>query len=269
MATAPSSDYAFVSDMFRRLRTLEEGSPAYRRQRDEIIEQCLPLASHIARRFRNRGEPLDDLVQAARVGLLNAVNRFDVDNGVDFLGFAVPTIMGEVRRHFRDHGWAVKVPRRMKELQTELNRARGELFQQFGRAPTATELAKHLEIDRETVIQSMIAGSNYSTLSTDMPAGADDSHQTVGERFGDVDPNLDKVIDVETVRPLIASLPERERTVLQLRFFANLTQSQIADQIGCSQMHISRLITKALGTLRKQIEDSQKQAEGRTLAATA
>lgn len=269
MADRPSSEYAFVTDMFRQLQELDENSVAYRRQREQIFVQCLPLADHIARRFRNRGEPLDDLVQAARVGLVNAVNRFDVDNGADFLGFAVPTIMGEVRRHFRDFGWAVKVPRRLKDLQAQVNRAREECFQQIGRAPTASELAEHLGIDYETVVESTIASSNYSTVSTDMQTGSEDHVQTIGETFGDVDVNLDKVLDLHTVRPLIAALSEREQTVLTLRFFESMTQSEIADRIGCSQMHVSRLLAKALHRLRSQVHDADIQPRKQELAITA
>ena len=254
--------------MFCRLKTLDEGTVAYRRQREAIVERTLPLADHIARRFRNRGEPTDDLVQAARVGLVNAVNRFDPDNGADFLAFAVPTMMGEVRRHFRDFGWAVKVPRRLKDLQGQLVKARNELSQENGRAPTATEIANHLGIDREAVIEATIASSNYSTLSTDVQAGPDSEFRAIGDTLGDVDPNLDKVIDLETVRPLIAALPDREQRVLTLRFFENLTQTQIAARMGYSQMHVSRLISKALRTLRDQVDDSDGTAK-RKLAVTA
>jgi RNA polymerase sigma-B factor len=269
VAARPSSEYAFVTDMFRRLHELDEASVAYQRQRELIFERCLPLADHIARRFRNRGEPLDDLVQAARVGLVNAVNRFDVDNGTDFLGFAVPTIMGEVRRHFRDFGWAVKVPRRLKELQAQVNRAREDLCQQTGRAPTASEIAEHLGIDRETVVESTIASSNYSTLSTDMQTGSEDRDQTIGETLGDLDLNLDKVLELQTVRPLIAALSDREQAVLNLRFFENMTQSEIADRIGCSQMHVSRLLAKALRKLRSQIDEPAIRPRRREFAITA
>ena len=134
----PTSEYSEVTEMFRLLKLLDEGSLAFRRQRDAIIERSLPLADHIARRYGGRGEPLDDLVQAARVGLVNAVNRFDIDNGGDFLSFAVPTVMGEVRRHFRDYGWAIKVPRRVKELQPQLIRVRAELSQRLGRPQMLT-----------------------------------------------------------------------------------------------------------------------------------
>jgi RNA polymerase sigma-B factor len=242
--------------MFRRLSTLDEGSSAYRRQRDAIIARCLPLADHIARRFSNRGEPFEDLVQVARMGLCQAVNRFDVDNGADFLAFAVPTMMGEVRRYFRDHGWSVKVPRRMKELGAQLKRAREELSHQLGRAPTASEIATHLGIDREEVIQAQIAASAYSTLSSDAPSPAadgDDDGRSLTNSFGDLDANLDKVLDVETVRPLLAALPERDQTVLMLRFFENMTQTQIADRLGISQMHVSRLLARSLAKLRQSV----------------
>src|SRR5215208_2864644 len=155
--------------MFRHLMTLDEQSSEYSRRREVIIERCLPLAEHIARRFKNRGETFEDLVQVARMGLVQAVNRFDVDNGADFLAFAVPTIMGEVRRYFRDHGWSVKVPRRMKELGAQLKRSREELTQQLGRAPTASEIARDMAIDREEVVQAQIAYSAYSTFSSDAP----------------------------------------------------------------------------------------------------
>lgn len=254
----PNSEYGELTEMFRRLATLDEGSIAYRRQRDEIIQRALPLASHIARRFRNRGEPIEDLVQAARVGLVNAVNRFDPDNGAEFLAFAVPTMMGEVRRHFRDYGWAVKVPRRLKDLQGQMVKARGALSQELNRAPTASEIAKYLGIDRESVIQATIASSNYSTLSTDVQAGPDAEYRAIGDTLGDVDPNIEKVLALETVRPLIAALPDREQTVLRLRFFDNLTQTQIADRMGYSQMHVSRLIAKALDTLRNQVREPDR-----------
>ncbi len=254
MLSEPRSDYADVTDMFRQLAALDEQSIQYQRERDTIIARCLPLADHVARRFRNRGEPFEDLVQVARVGLINAVNRFDVDNGAEFLAFAVPTIMGEVRRHFRDHGWSVKVPRRLKELNSQLKKAREELSHQLGRAPTASEVAAHLGIDRDEVVQGQIASSAYTTLSSDAPAGAnEDDGRSVINTIGDLDANLDKVLDVATVRPLLAALPEREQTVLRLRFFENMTQTQIAGRLGISQMHVSRLLARSLNTLRQKV----------------
>ena len=260
MTSGPSSEYDDVTDMLRRLVALDERSIEYRRQREAIIERCLPLANHIARRFSNRGEPLEDLVQVARLGLIQAVNRFDAENGADFLAFAVPTMMGEVRRHFRDHGWSVKVPRRLKELGSQLKRSREELSQRLGRAPTASEIAAHLEIDREEVVQAQIAFSSYSTLSSDAPAGAsdDDGGRSLGNSLGDLDANLDKVLDVETVRPLLAALPERDQMVLKLRFFENMTQTQIAKRIGISQMHVSRLLARSLAALRQQVQTPER-----------
>lgn len=252
-----SSEYSEVNEMLRHLNTLSAGSTAYARQREEIVNRCLPLAEHIARRYRGRGEPHDDLVQAARVGLVNALNRFDVDNGADFMSFAVPTMMGEVRRHFRDYGWAVKVPRRLKDLQPQLTRARSELSHRLNRAPTASETAEYLGVTREVVIEATIGGDNYSTTSTDMPLATDETSRTLGDALGEVDANLDKVLDTETVRPLIAALPDRQRTVLKLRFFDNLTQTQIAERIGCSQMHVSRLLAQALGTLRSHAREPE------------
>ena len=171
-------------------------------------------------------------------------------------------MMGEVRRHFRDHGWAVKVPRRVKELQPQLSRARAELSQRLGRAPNAFEIADHLGVGRDLVVEATIGGGNYSTKSTDVPVGHGDQYRPFGDTLGDIDTNLDKVLDVETVRPLIAALPERQRTVLTLRFFENLTQTQIAERIGCSQMHVSRLLAKALGTLRSHAREPELAVTG-------
>lgn len=258
-STAPRrrDGYDDVLDMFRELAVLEPDSAAFRRQREAIIARCLPLADHIARRFRGRGEGHEDLVQVARVGLLNAVNRFDVDSAHDFLAFAVPTMMGEVRRYFRDHGWSLKVPRRLKELNVRLNAARSELTQQLNRAPTPSELATYLGIDREEVVEGLVAANAYSTRSTEQPTmfSGDGEGLSLQDTFGAPDDNIQKVVDVHTVQPLLAALPERDRLVLKLRFFEDRTQSQIAEQIGVSQMHVSRLLARALATLRDQVGD--------------
>lgn len=249
-----TSEYADVRDMFRELGGLSEDSSAYERQRERIVERCLPLADHIARRFDGRGEPREDLIQVARVGLVNAVNRFDVDAGSDFVSFAVPTIMGEVRRHFRDNSWSVKVPRRLKELHLRLGAATAELSQRLGRAPTASELAVELEMDREEVIEGLVAGSSYNTLSIDSGGGGDEEAPAIVDTLGDMDDGLDQIDNRETLRPLLAQLPERERTVLVLRFFESMTQTQIAERVGVSQMHVSRLLAKSLARLRDQLE---------------
>lgn len=233
--------------MFRELAELTEDTAPFQRQRDRIVERCLPLADHVARCFDGRGEPRDDLVQVARVGLVNAVIRFDVNAGSDFVSFAVPTIMGEVRRHFRDNSWSVKVPRRLEELHLRLGAATAELSQRLGRAPTATELAQEFDMDRDEVVEGLVAGSSYNTLSIDSGGGGDDT-------LGDVDLALDQIENRESLRPLLESHSERERTVLVLRFFENMTQTQIAERVGVSQMHVSRLLARALGRLRDQLE---------------
>ena len=183
--------------MFRELASVASDSMESQRQRDKIVERCLPLADHIARRFEGRGEPRDDLVQVARVGLVNAVVRFDVEAGSDFVSFAVPTIMGEVRRHFRDNSWSVKVPRRLKELHLRLGTATAELSQRLGRAPTATELAAELGMERDEVVEGLVAGSSYNTLSIDTGGGGtdDDDARAIADTLGDVDVGLDRIED--------------------------------------------------------------------------
>lgn len=239
--------------MFRELAKLEPDSPEFRRYRDRIVERCLPLADHIARRFDGRGEARDDLVQVARVGLVNAVIRYDVDTGSDFVSFAVPTIMGEVRRHFRDNSWAVKVPRRLKELHLRLGAATAELSQKLGRAPTASELAAELEMDRQEVVEGLVAGSSYNTLSIDS-GGGDEKAPAIVDTLGDIDLSLVQIENREALRPLLAALPDRERAVLLLRFSESLTQTQIAERVGISQMHVSRLLAKSLARLRDQLQ---------------
>ena len=248
----PNSEYSDVPDLFRELGGMEPDSAEYRRLRDRIIERCLPLADHIARRFHGRGEAQDDLIQVARVGLVNAVKRYDVGTGSDFVSFAVPTIMGEVRRHFRDNSWSVKVPRRLKELHLRLGAATAELSQKLGRAPTASELAAELDMDRQEVVEGLVAGSSYNTLSIDSGGGSEDA-PAILETLGDVDLNLDQIENREALRPLLAALPDRERTVLILRFFDSLTQTQIAERVGISQMHVSRLLARSLAQLRQEL----------------
>ncbi len=249
-----TSEYADVLEMFRELREVSDDSAQFARQRERIVQRCLPLADHIARRFEGRGEARDDLVQVARVGLVNAVNRFDVDAGSDFTSYAVPTIMGEVRRHFRDNGWSVKVPRRLKELHLRLGAATAELSQRLGHAPTPSELAAELGMDREEVVEGLIAGSSYNTLSIDSGGSGDDESPAIADTLGSQDDALEQIENREALRPLLATLPERERTVLILRFFESMTQSQIAERVGISQMHVSRLLAKSLARLRDELQ---------------
>ena len=241
--------------MFREMDTLPADSVERDRAREEIVRRCMPLAEHIAHRFDGRGEPREDIAQVARLGLVNAVNRFDVECGSDFVSFAVPTIMGEVRRYFRDNSWAVKVPRRLKELHLQLGSATGEMSQRLGRAPTPSELAAELDLEREEVVEALIAGSGYNTLSIDSGGiGDDDDTPPLTETLGSHDTNLDRIENHEALRPLLDALPERERTVIVLRFFESLTQSQIAERVGISQMHVSRLLARTLARLRDELQ---------------
>jgi RNA polymerase sigma-B factor len=176
-----------------------------------------------------------------------------VSSGSNFLAFAVPTVMGEVRRYFRDHGWALKVPRRLKELGAELNAASVELMQLLNRAPTASELAAHLGIAREEVVEALIAANAYSTRSTDLSIGSEGDEHTIANSFGELDPNIEKVLDVQAVRPLLDALPDRDRMIITLRFFENMTQTEIADRLGISQMHVSRLLARALCAMREEL----------------
>lgn len=251
----PGSEYTDVGEMFRELAKFAAGSREFRLQRDKIVQRCLPLADHIARRFEGRGESREDLVQVARVGLVNAVARFDVGAGSDFAAFAVPTIMGEVRRYFRDNSWSVKVPRRLKELHLRLGAATAELSQRLGRAPTASELAQELETSRDEVVEGLVAGSSYNTLSIDSGGGTgEDDVRSIADTLGDVDSAMERIENREALRPLLNALPERERMVLVLRFFESMTQTQIAERVGVSQMHVSRLLAKALARLREKLQ---------------
>ena len=240
--------------MFREMFSHPADSVERDRARDQIVRRCMPLAEHIAHRFDGRGEPREDIAQVARLGLVNAVNRFDVECGSDFVSFAVPTIMGEVRRHFRDNSWAVKVPRRLKELHLQVGSATAEMSQRLGRAPTPSELAAELELDREEVVEALIAGSGYNTLSMDSGGGGDDQTPPLTETLGSQDANLNRIENHEALRPLLDALPERERTVVVLRFFESLTQSQIAERVGISQMHVSRLLARTLARLRDELQ---------------
>lgn len=250
---ASSDDYADVIESFETLAACES-SDKRRAIRDGIVERCLPLAVHIARRFQGRGEPYDDLLQVASLGLVNAVNRFDVDRGADFVSFAVPTIMGEVRRHFRDAGWAMRVPRRMKEMHLQISAAVSALSQRLGRAPTASEIAAEIGVDVAEVSEGLLAGSAYQTVSADATVGDRDDDLPMLETLGHEDVELEKVEYYAAVRPILERLPERERRILVLRFFKSMTQTQIAEQIGISQMHVSRILSRTLAQVRSELE---------------
>ena len=222
--------------------------------RDDLVTAHMGLAEYLARRFTNRGEPLDDLIQVAALGLLKAVDRFDPDRGLEFSTYATPTIVGELKRHFRDKGWAVRVPRRVQELHLRLGSVVSNLSQELGRSPTIGEIAQAAAVSEEEVLEAIEAGHAYRFTSLDAPSGNEDE-MTLSAELGAEDQGL---IDSEhrvTLSPLIAQFPPRERMILHLRFFEGMTQSEIASRLGISQMHVSRLLARALTQLRSQAED--------------
>ncbi|GGY89256.1 RNA polymerase sigma factor SigF [Streptomyces poonensis] len=238
--------------MFVELRELSQGSAEYAELRNQLVRMHLPLVEHLARRFRNRGEPLDDLTQVATIGLIKSVDRFDPTRGVEFSTYATPTVVGEIKRHFRDKGWAVRVPRRLQELRLALTTATAELSQQHGRSPTVHELAEKLSISEEEVLEGLESANAYSTLSLDVP-DTDDESPAVADTLGAEDEALEGVEYRESLKPLLEDLPPREKRILLLRFFGNMTQSQIAQEVGISQMHVSRLLARTLAQLREKL----------------
>ena len=224
--------------------------------RDELVSSHLALAEYLARRFSNRGEPLDDLVQVASLALLKAVERFDPDRGLEFSTFATPTIVGELKRHFRDKGWAVRVPRRVQELHLHLSTVVSSLAQELGRSPTIPEIAKEAGATEEEVLEAMEAGRAYRLTSIDAPRAGDNEEEGTGiaARLGEDDVSMEQVEARMELSPLLSALPPREQMILHLRFFEGLTQSEIAQRLGISQVHVSRLLARSLQALREHGE---------------
>jgi RNA polymerase sigma-B factor len=251
------------SDVVESLRTMHDEPDDDRRSqmRDAVVERCLPLAEHVARRFSDRGEAFDDLLQVARIGVVNAVDRFDADRGASFLSFAVPTVMGEVRRHFRDTMWSMRVPRRAKETSLSIGKASDELVQRLGRSPRPSELAEHLGLPVSEVIEGLMARSAYNARSIDAEPD-DDEGRSIRDTLGDDDERLDQVDEFVTLRPALERLPERERRILSLRFFHAMSQSEIAAEVGISQMHVSRLLSRTLSSLRDELTDDDEESAG-------
>jgi len=240
-------DELAMHEKFTRYRATED-----RQVRNEIIEHYTRLAEFLARRFVNRGEPLDDLRQVALVGLLKAVERFDPHRGLRFSSFATPTITGELKRHFRDRGWAVRVPRRVQELHLQLDRTTAVLSQELGRPPTPAEIATRAGATEEDVLEGMEAGGLYRLASID--SQADDDAPATSARLGAEDDELLAVDDRILVENLLEGLPEREQRIVYLRFYEGLTQSEIAEEVGISQMHVSRMLMKSLDLLASRAE---------------
>jgi len=234
--------------MFEQLAALEAGTSEHEALRAALIERHLPLVTFMARKFADRGEPLDDLIQVGTIGLIKAIDRFEISKGFEFSTFATPTIVGEIKRHFRDKTWAVRVPRRLQELGASVTKATTELTQKLDRSPTPKEIAKHLGITVDDVAEALESNAAYSTVSLDVTS---ETSTSIGETFGALDEALEGVEYRESLKPLLAQLDDREKRILQMRFFDNLSQSQIATELGISQMHVSRILNKVLTHLRE------------------
>ncbi|MEQ3554214.1 SigB/SigF/SigG family RNA polymerase sigma factor [Pseudonocardia nematodicida] len=252
------AEYAHLTPLLQEYAGLDADDPRRETLRAQLVTGYLPVAQHIARRFNHRGEPLDDLVQVATVGLINAIDRFDPERGGEFFSFAVPTISGEVRRHFRDQSWSMRVPRRLKDMHVSINGAVSELSQVLGRAPKPSEIADRLDLPVSEVLEGLEAAEAYRSSSLDEMLSSEDGSATVGELVGDADAELDRVDYRESLRPLLADLAPRERTIVMLRFFGNRTQTQIAHEVGISQMHVSRLLAQTLARLRNRLDPDDR-----------
>ncbi|MFZ0343151.1 MAG: SigB/SigF/SigG family RNA polymerase sigma factor [Gaiellaceae bacterium] len=229
------------------------------RAREQLIEQYMSLVRSLARRYSYRGEQLEDLVQIGAIGLIKAIDRFDLERGVELTTYATPNIIGEIKRHFRDKGWAVRVPRGLQELNVQLSRLMEQLTVQLGRSPTIPELAKAAGVEEEQVLEALESGRAYTSLSLSVGGGGgDDDDLDPLESLGTVEHQYEVSEDRAVLAPGFKALDERERRILQLRFFDGLTQSQIAQQVGISQMHVSRLIRRSLEKIRETIAEDEE-----------
>jgi RNA polymerase sigma-70 factor (sigma-B/F/G subfamily) len=246
---------AETTELLGRLHALDPADPRRRRVRDEVIEACLPTARQLARRYGGAGEPFADLVQVAALGLVKAVDGFDPTRGIEFGAYATPTIAGEIKRHFRDRTWGVRLPRRLQDLRLRVNQARDDLTQRLGRSPTVADLAAHLDAGEEEIVEVLGSGHAYRPVSLDTPTHTADESTTIGDTIGGEPAEYNLVEFREALRVLIERLPEREQRILALRFYGNLTQTEIAERVGMSQMHVSRLLTHALSFLRRRLDE--------------
>jgi RNA polymerase sigma-B factor len=248
-----------TADLLLRLAG-EQDETERQRLTDEVVLLNLPVARSLAMRYRERGVPLDDHTQVAALGLVKAVHGFDAERGRDFMAYAAPTITGEIKRHFRDTGWAVRPPRRLQELRTRVSQATQTLSQATGRAPTVKELAEALQVPQDDVVEAMVSSNGYATTSLDAPP--DGENGSWADSVPDTDTDLSGTPDRVALERLLSQLPERERRILAMRFFADKTQSEIGAEIGVTQMQVSRLLSRALRRLREQLEDDPDAAAG-------
>ncbi|GGM63514.1 hypothetical protein GCM10011608_55980 [Micromonospora sonchi] len=243
-----------AADLLHTMATLPADHLSRSALRDRAIEAWLPLASHLARRYGGRGQPTDDLEQTAAGGLVKAIDKFDPSRGVDFAGYAIPTIIGEPKRHFRDRTWDVRVPRRLQELRLAIFDANSSLLQALGRSPTVADIAAHLKITEEDVLEGLEGARAYNAVSLSTLDGDGDRTTELGDLLGDEDGEFELAELRFALNSALATLDEREQRILTLHFYGNLTQSQIAEQIGVSQTHVSRLLARALTKLRGQLD---------------
>ena len=253
--TSPPGDERWGDEQRARERELlelmassSEGSAAFAAARDELITMHLPLVHHIARRYRDRGENYDDLVQVGTIGLISAIDRFEIERGLEFSTFATPTIVGEIKRHFRDRTSTIRLPRRLQELRGPIYTASEDLTGELHRSPTVREIADRVGITPEDVLEVLEAQASFRAKSLDDEG---DNERGVASTLGFEDPGMEEVEYRESLRPLLDKLPERERQIIMMRFFKNMSQSEIAEHVGISQMHVSRLLGRALGELRE------------------
>jgi RNA polymerase sigma-B factor len=250
---APKDARALSKLFLDRLQELEEGTREHQYARNTLIEMNLSLVSFAARRFRNRGSgDMEDVIQVGTIGLIKAIDRFDLTREVEFTSFAIPYILGEIKRFFRDTTWAVHVPRRLQELRVDLAKSKETLATELGRTPTVKELAAHLELSEDEIIEGLVAANGYVAGSIDTPSGDDeaDSAPKYADTMGDDDPAMELFEDLHTLAPLLQQLDPRERTIIEMRFGQELTQAEIGRELNLSQMHISRLLNRTLAKLK-------------------
>ncbi|MEU6122127.1 RNA polymerase sigma factor SigF [Streptomyces sp. NPDC047123] len=251
-SVAPKDARSLSKIFFDRLQHLEEGTHEYQYARNTLIEMNLSLVQYAASRFRGGSSDIDDIVQVGTIGLIKAIDRFELSRDVAFSTFALPYITGEIKRFFRDTTWAVHVPRRLQELRVDLSRAKERLSAELDRDPTVRELAEDLEITEQEVNDGLVASNGYTAGSIDVPVGQDDGSQgrDYADILGEDDPALDLFEDLHTLAPLVEQLDERERRIIEMRFGREMTQGQIGEVLGISQMHVSRLLSRTLDRLR-------------------
>ncbi len=256
---APKDARSLSKLFFDRLTILEEGTPEYQYARNTLIEINMSLVRYVAKRFSHRADEMEDIVQVGMIGLIKAIDRFELSREVEFPTFAVPYIVGEIKRFFRDTSWSVHVPRRLQEARIELAKASEELSSRLGRAPTVRELAELMQMTEEEVIEARVAANGYNSASLDAAISGDDqdSAAALADFIGMDDPAMELIEDFQSLAPLIAELDERERRILHLRFVEELTQAQIGEQLGVSQMHVSRLLSRIINRLHRGLLTSR------------